>query len=131
MTWRRVFTSAAALCLALWAAPSPAAETAWPSPPDPATLSAGPWKDLVLYGKRLVTETVLGIPTTAHILGGVPMGASSETGAIDHRHRLFGYDGLYVIDGSAISANPGVNPSLTIAALAERAMGFIPPKGQA
>ena len=48
--------------------------------------------------------------------------------AIDHRHRLFGYEGLYVIDGSAISANIGVNPSLTITALAERAMSFIPPK---
>jgi cholesterol oxidase len=82
------------------------------------------------YPTSLVTETLLGIPTTAHILGGVPMGDSAETGAIDHRHRLFGYDGLFVIDGSAISANPGVNPSLTIAALAERAMGFIPPKGQ-
>lgn len=56
------------------------------------------------------------------------MGARAEEGAIDHRHRLFGYDGLYVIDGSAVSANPGVNPSLTITALAERAMTFIPPK---
>ena len=78
------------------------------------------------YPISLVTETLLGIPTTAHILGGVPMGDSAATGAIDHRHRLFGYDGLYVVDGSAISANPGVNPSLTIAALAERAMAFIP-----
>jgi len=83
------------------------------------------------YPTSLLTETLLGIPTTAHILGGVPMGASAETGAIDHRHRLFGYDGLFVIDGSAVSANPGVNPSLTIAALAERAMTFIPPKAQA
>jgi len=56
------------------------------------------------------------------------MGATAEEGAIDHRHRLFGYEGLYVIDGAAMSANPGVNPSLTIAALAERAMAFIPPK---
>jgi cholesterol oxidase len=80
------------------------------------------------YPTSLVTEALLGIPTTAHILGGSPMGDSPETGAIDHRHRLFGYQDLYVIDGSAMSANPGVNPSLTIAALAERAMGFIPPK---
>jgi cholesterol oxidase len=78
----------------------------------------------------LVNETVLGIPTTAHILGGACMGDSAETGAIDHQHRLFGYEGLYVIDGAAVSANPGVNPSLTIAALAERAMTFIPAKQQ-
>jgi cholesterol oxidase len=81
------------------------------------------------YPTSLLTETLLGIPTTAHILGGAPMGDSTETGAIDHRHQLFGYEGLYVIDGAAMSANPGVNPSLTIAALAERAMTFIPPKG--
>jgi len=83
------------------------------------------------YPTSLLTETLLGIPTTAHILGGAPMGETAESGAIDHRHRLFGYDGLYVVDGSAISANPGVNPSLTIAALAERAMGFIPAKAEA
>ena len=56
------------------------------------------------------------------------MGDSRENGVIDSRHRVFGYDGLYVVDGSAMSANPGVNPSLTITALAERAMTFIPPK---
>lgn len=74
-------------------------------------------------------EPLFDIPTTAHILGGCCMGDSVETGVIDHRHRVFGYEGLYVIDGSAISANPGVNPSLTILALAERAMTFIPEKG--
>ncbi len=74
----------------------------------------------------MVQETVFNIPTTAHILGGCCMGDSPDTGVIDHRHRVFGYEGLYVIDGSAVSANPGVNPSLTIAALAERAMTFIP-----
>jgi cholesterol oxidase len=74
----------------------------------------------------LITETLGGIPTTAHILGGACMGDSRENGVIDHRHRVFGYDGLYVVDGSAVSANPGVNPSLTIAALAERAMSFVP-----
>lgn len=74
----------------------------------------------------VVTETLFGIPTTAHLLGGACMGTGPEDGVIDHRHRVFGYDGLFVIDGSAVSANPGVNPSLTIAALAERAMSFIP-----
>jgi cholesterol oxidase len=58
------------------------------------------------------------------------MGDSPQTGVIDSQHRVFGYDGLYVVDGSAVSANPGVNPSLTITALAERAMTFIPAKKQ-
>jgi cholesterol oxidase len=74
----------------------------------------------------LVTETLLGTPTTAHILGGACMGANPEEGVIDARHRVFGYEGLYVVDGSTISANPGVNPSLTITALAERAMALVP-----
>jgi cholesterol oxidase len=75
----------------------------------------------------LVTETALGVPTTAHILGGCCMGATAEEGVIDRNHKVFGYEGLFVIDGSAVSANPGVNPSLTITALAERAMSRIPP----
>ncbi len=74
----------------------------------------------------MATETLFNIPTTAHILGGCCMGKDAEEGVIDHRHRVFGYEGLFVIDGSAISANPGVNPSLTITALAERAMSMIP-----
>jgi len=77
---------------------------------------------------NLFTEPVLGVPTTAHILGGCCMGSSADDGVIDRDHRVFGYDGLYVIDGSAVSANPGVNPSLTITALAERAMSKIAAK---
>ncbi|MEM7159581.1 MAG: GMC family oxidoreductase [Myxococcota bacterium] len=76
----------------------------------------------------LITETAFNIPTTAHILGGCCMGKGAETGVIDAQHRVYGYDGLYVIDGSSISSNPGVNPSLTIAAMAERAASFFPPK---
>jgi cholesterol oxidase len=76
----------------------------------------------------LMTETLLGVPSTAHILGGACMGDSAETGVIDENHQVFNYPGLYVIDGSAISANPGVNPSLTITTLAERAMSLIPAK---
>jgi cholesterol oxidase len=79
----------------------------------------------------LMTETLLGTPSTAHILGGACMGRGPDEGVIDARHRVFGYPGLYVIDGSAVSANPGVNPSLTIAALAERAMTFVPRKNEA
>ena len=77
----------------------------------------------------MLTETLAGTPTTAHILGGACMGRSADEGVVDAEHRVFGYPGLYVIDGSAISANPGVNPSLTITALAERAMSKIPAKG--
>ena len=56
------------------------------------------------------------------------MGDSAETGVINANHEVYNYPGLYVIDGSAISANPGVNPSLTITTLAERAMSLIPAK---
>ncbi|MGB9372937.1 MAG: GMC oxidoreductase, partial [Jiangellales bacterium] len=70
------------------------------------------------------------IPGTAHVLGGSPIGDSAETGVIDPWHRVYGYPGLHVTDGAAISANLGVNPSLTITAQAERAMSFWPNKGQ-
>jgi cholesterol oxidase len=72
--------------------------------------------------QSLATENLFAIPTTAHILGGCCMGESGQTGVIDADHRAFGYQNLFVVDGSAVSANPGVNPSLTITALAERAM---------
>lgn len=73
----------------------------------------------------LMTETLFNIPTTAHVLGGCVMGDSAATGVIDGHHRVYGYEGLYVMDGSAVSANPGVNPSLTITAMAERAVSLI------
>ena len=78
----------------------------------------------------MFSETLLGSPSTAHILGGACMGRDAAEGVIDAQHRVFGYPGLYVIDGSAVSANPGVNPSLTITALAERAMSFIPARSE-
>lgn len=70
-------------------------------------------------------------PMTAHFLGGCAIGDSPTTGVIDPYQRLYGYDGLHVVDGSAISANLGVNPSLSITAQAERAMAFWPNKGEA
>ncbi len=76
----------------------------------------------------LLTETLLGTPTTAHILGGATMGRDAGEGVVDSSNRVFGYANMYVCDGSMISANPGVNPSLTITALAERAMSRIAPK---
>jgi cholesterol oxidase len=75
---------------------------------------------------NMVTETVQGIPSTAHILGGACIGKTADDGVIDSNHQVFGYPGLYVCDGSAVSANPGVNPSLTITAMTERAMSLIP-----
>ena len=72
---------------------------------------------------------VFDVPMTAHILGGVTIGGSAETGVIDAYHRVFGYEGLHVVDASAIPANLGVNPSLTITALAERAMSLWPNHG--
>ncbi|MFN2299148.1 MAG: GMC oxidoreductase [Anaerolineales bacterium] len=86
----------------------------------------------IVNGKlcALLTETLMGIPTTAHILGGCVMGRGREEGVIDKDHRVFGYENMFICDGSAVSANPGVNPSLTIAALTERAMSKIPAAGK-
>jgi cholesterol oxidase len=75
-----------------------------------------------------VTQVTINIPTTAHVLGGCPIGKDIHSGVIDAQHRVFGYEGLWVCDGSAIPANLGVNPSLTICALTERAMSFVPSK---
>jgi cholesterol oxidase len=84
----------------------------------------------IVHGKAtsLITEAMLGIPTTAHILGGAPMGKDEKEGVIDKDNRVFGYRNMYVCDGAAISANPGVNPSLSILAITERAMSIIPEK---
>jgi cholesterol oxidase len=72
-----------------------------------------------------IGENLLNLPTTAHILGGAPMGKNAEEGVIDENFALHNYEGLYVIDGSIMPANPGVNPSLTITALAEYAMSKV------
>lgn len=72
-----------------------------------------------------VAETIFGIPSTAHILGGAVMGEDASKGVIDENNRVYGYEDMYVIDGSMISANPGVNPSLSITAIAEHAMSKI------
>jgi cholesterol oxidase len=71
-------------------------------------------------------ESALNMSVTAHILGGAPIGRDAASAVIGPDHQVFGYPGLYVVDGSSIPANVGVNPSLTITALAERAMSLIP-----
>ncbi|MFD5146967.1 GMC oxidoreductase [Streptomyces sp. NPDC058401] len=73
---------------------------------------------------------LMGTPLTAHFLGGCPIGASPEEGVVDPYHRLYGHPGISVVDGSAVSANLGVNPSLTITAQAERAMSYWPNNGE-
>jgi cholesterol oxidase len=77
-----------------------------------------------------VMDALFNIPTTAHILGGAVIAPDPERGVIDARQRVFGYENLLVCDGSAIPANVGVNPSLTITALAEHAMTFVPAAGE-
>ena len=81
------------------------------------------------YGQSGISE-VFDVPMTAHFLGGCPIGDSAETGVVDPYHRLFGHEGLHVVDGAAISANLGVNPSLTITAQAERAFAMWPNRGE-
>ncbi|WP_047519435.1 GMC family oxidoreductase [Microbacterium sp. ZOR0019] len=73
---------------------------------------------------------VFGIPLTAHFLGGAVISASPAHGVIDAYHRVWGHPGLHVVDGAAVPANPGVNPSLTITALAERALSYWPRYGE-
>jgi cholesterol oxidase len=76
-----------------------------------------------------LTEALFNIPTTAHILGGAVIAPDPGQGVVDARQHVFGYENLLVCDGSAIPANVGVNPSLTITALAEHAMSHVPAKG--
>jgi cholesterol oxidase len=71
-------------------------------------------------------EAVANIATTAHVLGGAVIGADPSTGVVDARQRVFGYENLLVCDGAAVPANVGVNPSLTITAMAEHAMTYVP-----
>ncbi|UUW88030.1 GMC family oxidoreductase N-terminal domain-containing protein [Pimelobacter simplex] len=82
-------------------------------------IPGGTWADLV------------NVPATGHLIGGCPIGESAADGVVDPYHRLHGYDGLHVIDGSTVAANLGVNPSLTITAMAERAVAMWPNRGEA
>ena len=80
------------------------------------------------YPQSSVNEALLNVPVTAHILGGCHMGETQEDGVIDYKHEVFKYPGLFVVDGSAVPSNLGVNPSLTITAMAEYAMTHVPGK---
>jgi cholesterol oxidase len=78
-----------------------------------------------------ITEALFNVPTTAHLLGGCTIGRDSGQGVVDSAHAAFGYRNLLVVDGSTMPANVGVNPSLTITAMAERALSLIPPADDA
>jgi cholesterol oxidase len=78
--------------------------------------------------QSMLLEAVANIPSTAHILGGAVIGRDVQSGVVDAQGRAFGYRNLLVCDGSVLPANPGVNPSLTITALAEHIVGGVPAK---
>src|SRR3954452_382595 len=94
----------------------------------PAAYRAAEWIAERIGGtaQAMFTEAIFSIPTTAHILGGAVIGRDRDRGVVDDRQRVFGYENLLVCDGSAVPANVGVNPSLTITALAERAIAHVP-----
>jgi cholesterol oxidase len=77
-----------------------------------------------------LNEVLLNRPFTAHILGGAPIGVTPADGVLDGWLRVWSEPGLHVVDGAAVSANLGTNPSLTIAAQAERAFAFWPNRGE-
>jgi cholesterol oxidase len=105
-----------------------------PSKPSPTFIpianEAAEWMAKQIGGvpQSSILEALASIPTTAHLLGGAVIARSPAEGVVDERHRVFGYENLLICDGSVIPANVGVNPSLTITALAERAMSFVPAK---
>jgi cholesterol oxidase len=83
------------------------------------------------FPMSMLPEILFDVPGTAHCIGGCVIADSSTHGVVDSHHRVFNYTNMYICDGSVVAANLGVNPSLTITALAERAMSFIPPAAQA
>ena len=96
----------------------------------PAANSAGRALARMMPGqaKNAITEVLLNTPITAHIMGGCVIAADRNHGVVDKKCQVFGYENMYIVDGSALPANLGVNPSLTITALAEYAMSHIPEK---
>ncbi|WP_433265684.1 FAD-dependent oxidoreductase [Actinosynnema sp. CS-041913] len=104
--------------------------------PNPAFIPAG-YQANLLAAKHIggvaggTWGELFNVPLTAHFIGGCPIGSDADHGVIDPYHRVYGYPGLSVVDGAAISANLGVNPSLTITAQAERAFSLWPNKGEA
>ena len=106
-----------------------------PERPIPTYLSAanefGEWlaKRTGGVAQSSLMEALANVPTTAHVLGGAVIGADPSRGVVDAHQRVFGYANLLVCDGAAVPANVGVNPSLTITAMAEHAMSHVPAAG--
>lgn len=94
----------------------------------PVANQAAEWMAHQIGGtpRSSIAEALANVPSTAHILGGAAIGADPDSGVVDERQRVFGYHNLLVCDGSVVPANVGVNPSLTITALAERAISYVP-----
>jgi len=105
--------------------------------PNPTYIEAGNRAALWLakrtggIAQSMLLEAVANIPSTAHILGGAVIGRDASSGVVDRYNRAFGYENLLVCDGATMPANPGVNPSLTITAIAEHAMSHVPAKAPA
>src|SRR5207248_10054383 len=98
-----------------------------PDTPQPNALAVPLARHTGGTAMSMTPEILFNVPGTAHCLCGAVIASSPEHGVVDDQHRVFGYQNMYVCDGSVVGANLGVNPSLTITALAERAMSFIPP----
>ncbi len=100
-----------------------------PTPDIPESINLTQKFSQIVNGKpsSFALESLAGIPSTAHILGGAVMGLDETKGVINKNNEVFGYENMLIIDGSMISANPGVNPALTITAIAERAIDQIAP----
>ena len=94
------------------------------------TLPIG-WRRRCTVKQRALWFEVVNRTASAHFIGGMPIAESADKGVVDPYQRAFGYPGLHVMDGSVMPANPGVNPSLMITGLAERAMSLWPNKGDA
>ncbi len=125
--FRRGLVSTAAETRASESTPSPP-----PPPPSPAHAVARSFaRQVEGFALGSITEGVLGSPVSAHMLGGCPFGASAEEGVVGLDFQAHRYPGLYIVDGSIVPGNPGINPSLTITALAEYAMSLIPARAAA
>jgi cholesterol oxidase len=147
--WVRRWSERSVVTLAMQTSDASVRVTARPNRAGGVTLRAEPgpvappaWMPVAHEAMALLAEEMGGeafgtyadvaqIPFTSHVLGGCVIGDGPDTGVVDAYHRVHGYPGLHIVDGSTVTANLGVNPALTITAQAERAMSLWPNRGQA